>query len=51
MVSVLATGPKDCGFEPGEGDGFLRVIKICSIPSSRMGSKARRSHVVKFYGM
>jgi hypothetical protein len=24
VVSVLATGPKDCGFEPGQGDGFLR---------------------------
>jgi hypothetical protein len=33
VVSVLATGPKSCGFEPGQGDGFLRVIKICSTPS------------------
>jgi hypothetical protein len=22
-VSVFATGYKGCGFEPGEGDGFL----------------------------
>jgi hypothetical protein len=22
MVSVLATGPKGCVFEPGQGDGF-----------------------------
>jgi hypothetical protein len=22
VVSVLATGPKGCGFEPGQGDGF-----------------------------
>jgi hypothetical protein len=51
MVSVLATGPKGCGFESGQGDGFLRVIKIRSIPSSRMGSKAGMSHVVSFYGM
>jgi hypothetical protein len=33
VVSVLATGPKVCGFEPGEGDGFLRAIKIRSTPS------------------
>jgi hypothetical protein len=33
VVSVLATGPKGCGFEPGQGDGFLRTIKIRSTPS------------------
>jgi len=27
VVSVLATGPKGCEFEPGQGDGFLQVIK------------------------
>jgi hypothetical protein len=48
VVSVFATGPKDSGFEPGQGDGFLRAIKIRSTPSSRMGSKAGRSHVVRF---
>jgi hypothetical protein len=37
--------------KPGQGDGFLRTIKIRSTPSSRMGSKAGRSHVVRFYGM
>jgi hypothetical protein len=43
VVSVLAIEPKDCGFEPGQGDdGFLRAIKISSTPSSRMGSKAGR---------
>jgi hypothetical protein len=51
VVSVMATGPKGSGFEPGQGDGFLGVIKIRSKPSSRMGSKAGRSHVVRFYGM
>jgi hypothetical protein len=51
VVSVLATGPKGCGFEPGQGNGFLRVIKIRSTPSSRMGSRAGRYHVVRFYGM
>jgi hypothetical protein len=51
VVSVLATGPKGCGFEPGQGDGFLRAIKIRSTPSSWMGSKAGRSLVVRFYGM
>jgi hypothetical protein len=33
VVSVLASRPKGCRFEPGQGDGFLRVIKICSTPS------------------
>jgi hypothetical protein len=33
MVSVLATGPKVHGFEPGQGNGFLRTIKIRSTPS------------------
>jgi hypothetical protein len=51
VVSVLATGHKGCGFEPGQGDGFLRVIKIHSTLSSRMRSKAGRSHVVRFYGI
>jgi hypothetical protein len=48
VVSVLATGTKRL---QGQGDGFLRAIKIRSTPSSQMGSKARRSHVIKFYGM
>jgi hypothetical protein len=38
VVSVFATGPKGCGFEPGQGDGFLSAIKIRSTPSFRMGS-------------
>jgi hypothetical protein len=33
VLSVLATGPKVCGFEPGQGDGFLRVIEILSTSS------------------
>jgi hypothetical protein len=33
VISVLVTGPKDRGFKPGRGDGFLRVIKIRSTPS------------------
>jgi hypothetical protein len=33
VVSVLATGPKGRGFEPGKGDGFLRAIKIRSTTS------------------
>jgi hypothetical protein len=40
VVSVLATGPKGCGFEPGQGNGFLRTIKISSTPSCQMGNKA-----------
>jgi hypothetical protein len=50
VVSVLATGHKGRKFEPGQGDGFLRAIKIRSTPSSQMGSKAGRPHV-RFYGM
>jgi hypothetical protein len=33
VVSVLATGPKGRGFEPGQGVGFLRAIKIRSTSS------------------
>jgi hypothetical protein len=33
VLSVLATGPKGRGFEPGQDDGLLRVIKISSILS------------------
>jgi hypothetical protein len=30
VVSVLATGPKGCGFEPGQGDGKSHILFICS---------------------
>jgi hypothetical protein len=40
VVSVLATRREGCGFEPGQGDEFLRGITIRSTPSSVMGSKA-----------
>jgi hypothetical protein len=33
VVSVLATGPEVRGFEPGQGDGFLRAVKIRSTAS------------------
>jgi hypothetical protein len=33
QVSVHATGPKGCGVEPGQGDGFLRATKIHSTSS------------------
>jgi hypothetical protein len=33
VVSVLATGYKGRGFEPDQGEGFLRAIKIRSTPS------------------
>jgi hypothetical protein len=33
MVSVLGTGPKVHGFKPGQGNRFLRVIKMSSTPS------------------
>jgi hypothetical protein len=32
-VSVPATGAKGRGFEPGQSDGFLRAITICSTSS------------------
>jgi hypothetical protein len=51
VVSLLATGTKGSAFELGQGDGFLRAIKIRSTSSSRMGSKAGRSHVVRFYSV
>jgi hypothetical protein len=35
VVSVLATEPKGCGFEPVLGKGFLRAVKIKSTPSFR----------------
>jgi hypothetical protein len=28
VVSVLATVPKDSGFKPGRGDGFLRAHTV-----------------------
>jgi hypothetical protein len=33
VVSVIATGPKGRGFDPGQGTGYLRAIKIRSTPS------------------
>jgi hypothetical protein len=33
MISVLAIGVEVCFFKPGQGDGFLRAIGICSIYS------------------
>jgi hypothetical protein len=50
VVSVLATGPKVCGFKTRPRQWIIRAIKIRST-SSRMGSKAGRSHVVRLYGM
>jgi hypothetical protein len=48
---VALMDPNVAGSKPGQGDGFLRAIKIRSTPSSRMGSKEGRSNVVRFYGM
>jgi hypothetical protein len=30
MLGALVIGPKECGFKPGRGDGFLKAIKIRS---------------------
>jgi hypothetical protein len=35
MVSVLAIGPKVPRLKLSRGDGFLREIKICTMPSFR----------------
>jgi hypothetical protein len=43
--------PKVAGSNPAKAVDFLRKIKIRSTPSSRMGSNAGRSYVVRFYGM
>jgi hypothetical protein len=40
VVSVLAMGPKGCGFKPCPSDGFLRAIKIHSTPSFRWEVKS-----------
>jgi hypothetical protein len=32
MVIVLDIGPKVRGFKPERGNGFLKAIKICSMP-------------------
>jgi hypothetical protein len=36
VVSVLDTGPKGYGFEPGQGDGFSKIL---STPSFQMDVK------------
>jgi hypothetical protein len=51
VVSVLATGSKGCGFKTRPKRWIFKGDKIRSTPSSRMGSKAGRSHVVRFYGI
>jgi hypothetical protein len=33
VVSMLVIRPKICGLKPGRDDAFLRVMKICSLPS------------------
>jgi hypothetical protein len=40
MVSAFATGPKVCGFEPGQEDGFFKSYKIPQLAFLRVGSKA-----------
>jgi hypothetical protein len=50
VVSVLATGPKGCGFKSCNGDGFLMAIKIRSTPSFGWEVKPE-AHVIRFYCM
>jgi hypothetical protein len=51
VVSVLATGPKVRGFEPGQDDGFLRAIKNPKNIFLSDGRQSRNSHVVRYYGV
>jgi hypothetical protein len=45
VVSVLATGPKVRGFQPGRGRWILRVIKsVARLPSE--GKQSRGSKAV-----
>jgi hypothetical protein len=50
MVSVLAIRSNVHRFKPIQGDGFLRAIKICSMPSLE-GEVKPRAHVIRFYDM
>jgi hypothetical protein len=43
VVSELAIGPKGRDFKSGRGDGFLRTIKMCSIPFFRREVKPSAS--------
>jgi hypothetical protein len=50
MASVLAIEPSVRGFKSGQGDAFLRSIKIrSSLPSE--GKWSSRPHLVRFYCM
>jgi hypothetical protein len=51
VVVSVRLDPTVAGSNLAKAMDFLRAIKICSMPSSWMGSKAGRSHVVGFYGM
>jgi hypothetical protein len=44
MVSKLAIEPKVHRFEPGQRDGFLGAIKMCSMPLFRGELKPIPSH-------
>jgi hypothetical protein len=39
VVNMLAIGPMGRGFEPSQGDGFLRAIKIHSTPAFELEIK------------
>jgi hypothetical protein len=45
VVSVLATIPKSRGFEPGQGNGFLRTIKSAAhFPSDVSADRTTRQY-------
>jgi hypothetical protein len=50
VVSVLTTGPKHRGLEPGQGDGILKAIKIRSTLSFGWEVKPEVPFR-RFYGM
>jgi hypothetical protein len=41
VVCVLATGPRGRGLKPGQGDGFLKAIKIRNTSSSGWEVKSK----------
>jgi hypothetical protein len=50
MVSVIPIIPKVRRFKPGQGDGILRAIQICSIPSvarKKMTSKYEKNYFIR----
>jgi hypothetical protein len=50
VVNLLATGPKSCEFEQGQGNQFLWTMKIRSTPSFGWEVKPELPYL-RFYSM